>query len=235
MCLLARRASSRTKRGGMPQLARWPLPMRAAAEPGLAVKPVGEAGKADAQASATTMVEVVTSNRVIRSRYTPGSNTSRPHGSDSGHNSRSHGSSSSSSSGDIRSHNSGDRGISSSTPGPAGRDHLPNNSTGAEHPTSGDNNIGEEISRTAAAHVSAVRRGGAFPREVQSNYARTSAAASSVCGIIFRSSCRAVRQLPSSSVGIARQLWTFDRVKLRASAATSQLCTCPADDTTAQT
>ena len=112
---------------------------------------MGEAGKADAQPSATTLVEVATSNRVIRSRCTPGSNTSRPHGSDSSHNSRPHGSSSSSSSGgDIRSHNSGDRGIISSTPGPAGRDHLPNSSTGAYRRTSGDNNIEEEISRTGS-------------------------------------------------------------------------------------
>ena len=118
---------------------------------------MGEAGKADAQASATTMVEVETSIRVIYSRCAPGS---------SSHNSFPHGSSSSSSD-DIRSHNSEDRGISSSTPGPAGRDHLPissstpgpagrdqppNSSTGAECPTSGDG-IGEETSRTEISHT----------------------------------------------------------------------------------
>ena len=48
-----------------------------------------------------------------------------------------------------------------------------------------------------AAHVSAVRREGALPRKMKGNYARTSAAAFSVCGIILRSSCRAVRHLPS--------------------------------------
>ena len=130
---------------------------------------MGEAGKADAQPSTTTMVEVATSKRVIRSRYTPGSNTSRPHGSDSSHNSRPHGSSSNnSSSGDIRSHNSGDRGISSSTPGPAGRDHLPNSSTGAERPTSGDNNIGEKISRTGSgACVSSAARRSISPQSAE--------------------------------------------------------------------
>ena len=154
MGLLGRRASSRTKRGEIRQPTCYPLPMRAAAEPGLEVEPVGEAGKADAPASTTTMVEVATSNRVIHNRCTPGSNTSRPHGSDSSHNIRPYGSSSSSScssSSDIRSHNNGDGGISSSTPGLAGRDLLHKNSTGAEHLTSGDNDIGEEISRTGTS------------------------------------------------------------------------------------
>ena len=115
---------------------------------------MGESGKARDQASATTMVEVAISNpsnRGIRNRCTPGSSTSRPHGSstslpsgsDSSHNSRPHGSSRD----DI--HNSGDRGNSSSTPGPAGRDHPPNNSTGVELPISGDD-IGAEISRTGS-------------------------------------------------------------------------------------
>ena len=85
----------------------------------------------------------------------------------------------------------------------------------------------------AAGHVSAVRQGGAFPCRVQI-YARTSTAASSVCSIIFTSSCRAVRHLPPSPVDIARQGWTFDRVQLRTSAITQQRCTCPADATTAQ-
>ena len=136
----------------------------AAVEPGLKMEPVGEAGKADAQASATTMAEVATSNKVIRNRCTPGSNTSFPHGNDSSHNSRPHGSSSSSG-GDIRSHNSGDCGICSSTPGPAGRDPLPNSNTGAESPTSGDNNIREEISRTGSgACVSGVARRSISPQ-----------------------------------------------------------------------
>ena len=49
---------------------------------------MGEASKADAQAGVTMMVVAATSNRVIRSRCTPGSSTSRPHGGDSSHNSR---------------------------------------------------------------------------------------------------------------------------------------------------
>ena len=55
---------------------------------------MGEAGKVDAQASVTTIVEVATSNRVIRNRCTPGSKTSNPYGSNTGR-------------GDIRSHNRG--------------------------------------------------------------------------------------------------------------------------------
>ena len=172
---------------------------------------MGEAGKADAQASATTMVEVATSNtsnRDTRSRCPPGSSTSRPHGSDSSHNSRPHGSSSSSSSGDIRSRNSGDRGISSSTPGPAGRDTpttaVPERSAPPAETTSGRSSVARRSVALAATHVSAVRRGGAFPRRVQGNYARTSAVASSVRGIIFfRSLCRAVRHLPPSPLDIA--------------------------------
>ena len=120
---------------------------------------MGEASKAGDQASATTLVEFATSS--TRSGCSTGSSTSRPHRNGSSHNSRPHGNSSSSGSGNIRSHSSGDRGISSSTPGPAERDHLlisrstpgpagrnrlPNSSTGAERPTSGD--IGAEISRT---------------------------------------------------------------------------------------
>ena len=75
----------------------------------------------------------------------------------------------------------------------------------------------------AAGNVSAVTRGGALPRRVQSNYAHTSAA-----------SFRTVRCLSSSPMDVARRRWTFDRVKLRASAATRQLCACPADATAAQ-
>ena len=101
--------------------------------------------------------------------------------------------------------------------------------------TSGRRPVARRSVALAATHVSAVRRGGAFHRRVQGNYARTSIAASSVCDIIFfRSLCRAVRHLPSSPLDIARQRWTLDRVQLRTSAATRQLCTCPADTTTAQ-
>ena len=57
----------------------------------------------------------------------------------------------------------------------------------------------------AARHVSVVRRGGALPRRLRDNYARTNATASSICGIIFRSPCRAVRHLPPSPLDIVRQ------------------------------
>ena len=110
-----------------------------------------EAGKAGARASATTMVVTNNiSNRGILSTHLPGSSsTSHPHGSDINHNSRPLGSSSSSS--DIHSHSSGDRGISRrpTDPGPTGgKGHLPNSSTVVEGPTSGDDIIGEAISRT---------------------------------------------------------------------------------------
>ena len=112
-------------------------------------------------------------------------------------------------SGDIRSHNSGDiRGTGSTIPGPAGRDHLLNSSTGAEHLTSGETTTSRKRSvvLAPAAHVSTLRRIGAFPRRVQDNskHARTSASALSTFGTIFRSSCRAVRLLPPSPVDIAR-------------------------------
>ena len=105
------------------------------------------------------------------SALTPGSSTSRPRRC---HNSRPHGSSTSSSSSstsssstsrDFRSHNSRDRStsspipgaagrehltISSPTPGAAGKDHLPNSGE-EERLTSGDHNIGEEISHTSSA------------------------------------------------------------------------------------
>ena len=92
---------------------RWPLPMRAAAEPGLEVEHVGEAATADAQSSATTMVEVATSKRIIHNRCIQGSSSAH-----STINSRPNGSSSS---GDIRSRSRGGiRSISSTIPGPAG-------------------------------------------------------------------------------------------------------------------
>ena len=51
----------------------------------------------------------------------------------------------------------------------------------AETTTSGRRSVA-----LAAAHVSAVRRGGAFPRRVQSNCARTSATASAILGVVQR-------------------------------------------------
>ena len=186
---------------------------------------MGEAGKGGDQASATTMVEVAisnTSSRGTRSRRPPSSSssTSRPHGSDNNHSSRPHGSSSSSSSSsDIRRHNTGDRSISSSTPGPAGRDHPPNSSTRAEHPPSGDD-IGAEISRTASdACVSGARRSispqsaGQFrPHQRHS---------------IIRTRHHLFQELMSRSTApaplpldVARQQCAFDRVQVRISAIT---------------
>ena len=208
--------------------------------------PVGEAGKKDAQAGATMMVVAATSTRVIRSRCTPGSSTSRAHGGDSSHNSRMAAAAAAAIStvttagtaasanqplgqlGDTTSpsavHHLGQLGETTSPKAVPERSASP-----AETTPSGRRSV-----TLAAVHVSAVRRGGPLPRRVQSNYARTSAGASAVRGIIFRSSCRAVRYLPSSPVDATRQRWTFDGVKLRASAATRQLCTCPADATAAQ-
>ena len=85
-----------------------------------------------------------------------------------------------------------------------------------------------------ARHVSAVRRGGAFPRRLCDNDARTNATASSVCGIISWSPCRAVRHSPPSPLDIARQRWAFVLFKLRTSATTRQLRTCPVDAPAAQ-
>ena len=73
---------------------------------GREVKPVGEVATADAQPSATTMVKAATSNRVIHNRCTLGSNTSRPHGSNTSNTSLPHGSNTS--------HNSRPLGSSSS-------------------------------------------------------------------------------------------------------------------------
>ena len=141
--------------------------------------------------------------------------------------------------------------ISSPTPGAAGEDHL-TDSGEEERITSEDHNIGEEISHTSARHVSAVRRGGTFPRRLRDNHAHTNATASSICGIIFRSPCRAVRyrspcravlhwspcravrHSPPSPLDITRQRWTIDLFNLRASAASRQFRTCPADATAAQ-
>ena len=171
------------------------------------------------------------SSKDIRGRCTLGSSTSHPRRC---HNRRAHGSSSSTSTRrDFRSHNSRDRNINSATPGAAGRehltissptpgaageDHLPNSGE-KEHIISGDHNIGEEISHTSSA---------------PDNHARTNAAASYICGIIFGSLCRAVRHSPPSSLNITRQRWTFKLSNLQASAATRQLRTYPADATAAQ-
>ena len=82
---------------------------------------------------------------------------------------------------------------------------------------------------TPVAYVPTLRRGGVLPRRVQgtSKHARTSGAALSVSGTISRSSYRAVRLLHPSPIDIAGiQRWTLDRVKSRAStASTSWLCT----------
>ena len=84
--------------------------------------------------------------------------------------------------------------------------------------------------------MSAVRRGGAFPRRLRDNHARTSATTSFMCGIIFRSPCRAlqhwspfraVRHSPPSSLDITRQRRTIDLFNLRASAASSQFRNLP--------
>ena len=137
------------------------------------MEPVDEAGKAGAQAGATTMVVAAISSKDIRGRCTLGSSSSHPRRC---HNSRTHGSSSNSTSTsrDFRSHSSRDRSINSPTPGAAGReyltisrptpgaageDHLPSSGE-EERITSGGHNIGEDISHTSSAPCvsSAVRR-----------------------------------------------------------------------------
>ena len=146
----------------------------AGGQTGIGGEPVGEAGKPGPQAGATTMVMAAISSKDVRGRCAPGSSTSH---SRRLHNSRTHSSSISSSSSvshDSRSHNSRDRSISSPTPGAAGREHLTTtsptsgaagedhhpNSGEENHITSGDHNIGEEISHTSSAQCvsSAVRR-----------------------------------------------------------------------------
>ena len=208
---------------------------------------MGEASKADAQAGVTMVVVAATSNRVIRSRCTPGSSTSRPHGGDSSHNSRMAAEAAAAAISAVTTTRAvastnqplGQLGKTTSPAAVQPLDQLgdttspkavPERSASpAETTPSGRRSVA-----LAAGHVSAVTRGGALPRRVQSNYAHTSAAASSVRGIIFRSSCRTVRCLSSSPMDVTPQRWTFDRVKLRASAATRQLCACPADATAAQ-
>ena len=82
----------------------------------------------------------------------------------------------------------------------------------------------------------AVRRGRAFPRRLRDNHARTSATTPFICGIIFRSPCRAaqhwspcraVRHSPPSSLDITRQRQTISLFNLRASAASSQFRNLP--------
>ena len=204
--------------------------------------PVGKAGKTDAQAGATMMVVAATSNIVIRSRYTPGSSTSRAHGGDSRHNSCM-AAAAAAAAATISTVTTAGTAASANQPlGQLGDTTSPS----AVHPLG---QLGETTSpkavpersaspaettpsrrrsvALAAGHVTAVRRGGPLPRRVQSNYARTSAGASAIRGIIFRSSCRTVRYLPSCPVDATRQRWTFDHVNLQASAATRQLYTCP--------
>ena len=88
--------------------------MRATDKPELEVEPVGEAAAADAQPSTTKMVQVATSNRIIRNGCIQGSNNAYSTINNSGPDG-------SSRSGDIRSPSSGDiRSISSPIPGSAG-------------------------------------------------------------------------------------------------------------------
>ena len=98
----------------------------------------------------------------------------------------------------------------------------------------------------------AVRRGGAFPRRPHDNHARTKATASFICGIIFRSPCRAlryrstwravqhwspcraVRRSPHSFLDITRQRRTINLFNLRTTTASRQFRTCSAGATAAQ-
>ena len=109
--------------------------------------------------------------------------------------------------------------------------------------------------------MSAVRRGGAFPRRLRDNHARINATTSFIYGIIFRipcravryrspcrtvqhwspcravqhwSPCRAVRHSTPSSLDITRQRRTIDLFSLRASAASRQFHSCAANATAAQ-
>ena len=210
-----------------------PLPMRAEAVPELEAKPVTGAAKANAPSSTTTIVEVAIISRITHNRYVQGRsrthstiNNSRPHGS--------------SSSGDIRSRSSGDiRSISSAILGSAGLDHQLNSSIGVERPTSGDINIGEEMSRISTSRScanAAVRRS-------------TSRQSTGPLGTCLHQQRRTIRiqrhvqELMSHSMVSAPSLmdivriqqWTLDRFELRASAAPSHLCTCAADAITVHT
>ena len=175
---LAWRSFSRNKRGGAPRPTREPSAMRAVAKPGLKMESVDEAGKAGAQAGATTMVVAAISSKCIRGRCNPGSSTSHPR---QCHNSYVNGSTSTSSSTsrDFRSYNSRDRSINSPTPGGNGREHLTissptpgaagedllPNSGEEERITSEDHNIGGEISHTSSAScVSSAARRGSSPQ-----------------------------------------------------------------------
>ena len=155
---------------------------------------MGKADKADAQASATTMVEVTTSNRVIRNRCTPGSNTSCPHGSHSSPKSRPMAAAAAAA---IPAVTTAETAASAVQPlGQLGETISPTavperSASPAETTSSGR----RSVALAPAAHVSAVRRGGSFPRRVQGNYARTSAAALSVGGTIFSSLCRVVARV----------------------------------------
>ena len=122
----------------MPQPKRLLLPIRAAAGPGLEAEPAVE----DASQSATTVVEVAINSSIIQNRLIQGSSSAHS----TINNRCSHGSRSS---GDIRS-------ISSTILGPTGLDHLLNCSIEVERYTSGDNNIGEEISRIGTNRARAI-------------------------------------------------------------------------------
>ena len=112
--------------------------MRAAAKPGLEVGPVDEAGRAGAQAGATTTVGAAIS-KDIRGRCTMGSSTSHPRRC---RNSRTNGNSSSSSSSSTSRNFNRDRTTGSPTPGAAGEDHS-TSSGEEERITSVDYDIGE--------------------------------------------------------------------------------------------
>ena len=120
--------------------------MRAAAEQGVEVEPVAEAGRAGGQAGAMTMVGAAI-NKNIRDRCTMGSSTSHPRRC---RNSRTHGNSSNSSSSSTSRNFHRDHTTSSPIPGAAEEDH-PTISSEEERTTSVDHNIGEDIRLTSSA------------------------------------------------------------------------------------
>ena len=138
---------------------------------------MGEAGKADAQPSATTMVEVATSNKVIRSRCTPAATPAAPMAATVATTVARMAAAATAAAAAISAVQPlGQLGETTSPTAVPERSALP-----AETTTSGRRSVA-----LAAAHVSAVRRGGAFPRRVQSNCARTSATASAILGVVQR-------------------------------------------------
>ena len=138
---------------------------------------MGEAGKADAQPSATTMVEVATSNKVIRSRCTPAATPAAPMAATVATTVARMAAAATAAAAAISAVQPlGQLGETTSPTAVPERSALP-----AETTPSGRRSVA-----LAAAHVSAVRRGGAFPRRVQSNCARTSATASAILGVVQR-------------------------------------------------